>query len=271
MNSAHQQINKCRIGVIGGLVVILQTIFHMYKITCMLLLCAMAVIPTKAQEQVPVAHFEKIIASPRVNLIISEGNTEEVRILYNRVPKEKVNVRVKGKTLKIYLDHAKTVEKQVRYAYDGNRGTRGIYDGMSITAYVTYRKLTKLEIRGEEELRSDTPITADKFKLKAFGETEITLAGMNARRFKVAMYGNNHLNLKSGTIEKQKYKLFGENNVQATHTDVQRIVSSIYGEGHMRVRASDKFTLSAFGEPSIQLLGSAHVHKRIVLGVVNVN
>ncbi len=220
----------------------------------------------KAQESIEVGSFEKIIASPRVNVILEKGDKESVKILYNQIPKIKVNVMVKGKTLRIYLDHAKVVEKQMKVTVNGNRHKQGIYAYSSITAYVTYVELKGLEMRGEEELRCDTPLTAEKFKLKAYGESEITLSSVNVRRFKVALYGQNDLKIKSGKMGKTKYKLFGTNRIDATGANAETIASRIYGEGSLRVNASDVFKFSAMGEPTIQVLGRAHVHRGVVLG-----
>lgn len=223
-----------------------------------------------AQETITVDRFQKIIASPRVNVILEKGDKESVRILYNQIPKNKVNVKVKGKTLHIYLDHARMVEKQRKITINGDSHKQGIYAYSSITAYVTYVELKGVQMRGEEELRSDTPITTEKFKLKAYGESEITLAAVNARRLKVALYGENDLKIKSGKIVKTKYKLFGTNRIDATGVDAETIASRIYGEGTLRVNASDVFKYSAMGEPTIQVLGRAHVHKGIVLGRMHV-
>lgn len=219
-----------------------------------------------AQDSVKVKPFKKIIASPRVNLILEKGDKESVRILYNRIPKNKVNVVVKGNKLRIYLDHARLVEKQVRTYNNGNRETHGMYAGYSITAYVTYKELKSIEIRGEEELRCDSEISANKFKLKAYGESEIRLASLQARKFKVSLYGENNLRIQSGETTRQVYRLFGENKID-THGMKSEVASTrIYGEGTISVNASDKVRVNAFGEPEIRVEGTSYISRGIILG-----
>lgn len=78
--------------------------------------------------------FNKIVASPRINLILEHGEQESIRLVYSDVSPDKINIQVKGGTLKIYLDDARVVEKTERIF---QRQRRSIYANASITAYVT--------------------------------------------------------------------------------------------------------------------------------------
>src|SRR5689334_11613020 len=82
--------------------------------------------------------FNRIVASPRVNLILNKGDKESIRLVYHDVSKGKINIEVNRHTLAIYLDGARKVEKPERHGHYGHR--RSEYDGVSITAYVTYKE-----------------------------------------------------------------------------------------------------------------------------------
>lgn len=224
-----------------------------------------------AQDSVKVKSFKKIIVSSRVNLILEKGDRESVRILYNRIPKNKVNVVVRGNKLRIYLDHARLVEKQVRDYENGNSGTHGLYSGYSITAYVTYKELKALEIRGEEELRSDSEITADKFKLRSYGKSEIRLASVRTRKFKTSLYGENNLKIQSGETTHQVYRLFGENKIDTRGMKSEVASTRIYGEGTVSVNASDKVCINAFGEPEINVEGTSYISRGIIVGRADIH
>src|SRR5688572_8352406 len=116
--------------------------------------------------------FNKIIASPRVNLILKKGDRESIRLVYNDVNKSKINIEVNGKTLSIYLDKARKVEKPS--SENDRYGTLNtmMYEGVSLTAYVTYKELESLEIRGNQELTCNDAIESEEFRLKAYGENE---------------------------------------------------------------------------------------------------
>jgi hypothetical protein len=53
--------------------------------------------------------FTKIVASPRINVILTKGEKENIRLAYKDVSEDKINIEVRGKTLHIYLDDAKKV------------------------------------------------------------------------------------------------------------------------------------------------------------------
>ncbi|MBA4053826.1 MAG: DUF2807 domain-containing protein, partial [Marivirga sp.] len=114
--------------------------------------------------------FRKIIVSPKVNLILEKGDKENIRLVYDNVSPDKINIEVQGHTLRVYLDDAKVTERTERF---NDFGKRSIYHDVVITAYVTYKELEHLEIRGNQELTCNGPIRAERFTLKAYGENEI--------------------------------------------------------------------------------------------------
>ena len=223
-----------------------------------------------AQDTISLQPFEKIIASPHVNVILEKGDKESIRIEYNDIPKNKVNVVVRGSKLKIYLDHARIVEKQVRLHREGYSTKEGIYKDQSITAYVTYKSLKGLEIRGDQELRCNGEINADKFKLKAYGETEIHLASLHTKKFKASVYGENQVTIKSGETDRQVYRLFGENKINSRGLKSVFTTTRIYGEGTISVNATDEVHVSVMGEPRINIEGTSIVSKGIVLGKADI-
>lgn len=233
------------------------------------LLIALALSCTLLQaqtEETKLEAFDRIVASQYVNVILEKGDSESIRMVYSGVNPEVVNVKVKRKKLHIYLDDAKLVGKQEKIYYNGDRYTRSPYRGSSITAYITYRELRGLEIRGEEELVCNGAINADKFKLKVYGESEVTLSSLQAKRFKASIFGNNKIEIKAGAAEHQLYRLFGENKIDTQHLSSYTTASRIYGEGRLTINAQDELKITAFGEPEIRLSGSAHINKNIILG-----
>lgn len=208
--------------------------------------------------------FSKIIASPRVNLILKKGETESIRLVYDEVNKGSINIEVRHKTLMIYLDHARKVEKMADD--DGFRHSRSMYAGVTITAYVTYKNLESLEIRGNQELTCEDAIESDAFRLRAYGENEITLASLKTDFFKASLYGTNKLKVKKGKVLEQKYKLYGENKIDTRDMRSAFASTTIFGEGNVKLNSSEELVINAFGEPDIYVAGGAHVNKRLIFG-----
>ena len=235
----------------------------MKKIVILTVFSAIATLVSAQEITRDLDTFSKIIASPRVNLILTKGEKESIKVVYDDVDASKINVEVKGKTLRIFLDDAKHIEKQVRHGY---HQTRGIYEGVSVTAYVTYKQLQKLEIRGNQELTCNDALDAHRFVLRAYGENDITLASLDTEYFKASLYGENKLKVRKGTAVEQKYRLFGENKIDTRELKSSFAVANIYGEGNVRINTTDEVVVNAFGEPRIEVGGGAYVNRRLVFG-----
>lgn len=207
--------------------------------------------------------FQKIIVSPRIHLVLKKGNKEHIRLVYSHVSPENINIDVSGKTLNIFLDNARITEKTELAGWNQRRG---IYEGATLTAYVTYKDLEYLEIRGNQELTCLSPLSAETFTLKAYGENEITLASVNAEYFRTSLYGENRLTIKAGKAKYQKYRLFGENKIDTRALKSYSTVANIYGESKLKVNTDDELKVNAFGESQVMYTGKAHLSKRIVIG-----
>jgi len=217
-----------------------------------------------------VGHFKKVIASPKINLVMVAGESESVKIHYANVDISKINVAVKNNTLHIYLDGSKYTEKRERVKRDGWVDKESVYRNASITAYVTYRKLDKLVVRGEQEVEVKSAIDTKKFKLSAYGECNITLASLQSYKFKACLYGQHSVKVKSGQVDFQKYKLFGENKIDTQAFQSEEIASTTYGESKLRFNAHESLRLVTIGESDVKILGRPDVNK-FTLGEVAVN
>lgn len=213
-----------------------------------------------------VKHFEKIIVSPHVELVLKEGNNESVSIKSKGVEEDKINVKVVGKTLRIYLDKAKGYTKQQKTRYYGRKTVTPMYRGVKIVATVTYKELKKLSVRGEEDVECDDVLKADKFRLKVFGEADVRFAAVQAKYMKTTLFGENNLRIKSGSLEKQKITSFGENTVDSKKLEAVKAKTVSFGESDFRLNVSKKVKFSSYGESELSFKGDAHVAKGIVLG-----
>jgi len=207
--------------------------------------------------------FDKIIASPKINLILEQGDQENIRLTYANVDAEKINIKVQGNTLRVYLDEAKVTEKT--YRKEGNQRV-SIYRDASVTAYVTYKQLEHLEIRGNQELTCNGPLKAERFTLKAYGENDINLSSLKTGYLRTSLYGDNDLKIKTGKAEYQKYRLFGDNKIDTQDLKSFSAIATIFGESKLKLNSQDNLKINAFGESQVSYYGNANVNKGLIFG-----
>jgi len=239
----------------------------MKKITLFSLLLTGIIGSALAQEiEHTLPGFDKIVVSPGINLILQQGDKESIKVIHSNINESNINFEVSHNKLHLYLYKSKWFERQEKYNVGECDFEREAYRHASVTAYVTYRELKKLVVRGEEEVTIADTLDVEKFKLKVYGEAEVRIASLTTDFFKAKLYGDNNLKINGGKIKEQKFKLYGGNKIDTRAVDSRTIASTIYGGGQLKVNASQWMSLTSFGEPRIQLNGDAHLHKGIVIG-----
>jgi len=231
--------------------------------TALSLMCLCAI---HAQKDIAVNSFKKVIISPHIEAIFIEGDEEKVRIEESQVSEDKINIEVEGRTLRVYLDGAKTATKSERVKNDHWKGKRPIYQGKMLTVTITYSVMESLSIRGEQEAQLKSPIDQEEFHLSIYGESEVFLEALRADEFTVAIYGESYLEVKDGEVAYQRYRTYGESEVNALGVQNKRAKITAYGESEFSVNVSERLRVTSFGEARIKYEGNPDVSKGIVLG-----
>lgn len=252
----------------------MQQQYLLYRITGLLTLCLIT-ISWGAKAQViekKVNSFDRIIISPRINVKLVKGTQEKVKIETNGLGADKINIKVSGKTLRIYLDQARIQEKRIRVNnYNGWDEKISIYEGREVDAIITFRDLKHLQIRGNQTVDCEEPLIADKFKLKLYGETRIKLASLSTDRLKASLFGQNKVLIKGGEASKQIVKLFGENTFNTRRVTSKVAKANSFGVSDVYLNTTDWLKVSAFGESNIFYAGGATLHTGLVLGENQIN
>ncbi len=215
-----------------------------------------------------VAHFEKIIVSPYIQVTFVEGDKEEVNIENCTVDKSKLHIEVNGKTLWIYLDGAKQIPKNETSYNNGYKEKHSIYNGTVVTTTITYKMLNELSIRGEETQLFKSTLSADKFELKIYGESKVTFNEVNFGELHTKLYGESTLEIKAGTIKEQHYTSYGESKINTIAVNGRTGYIISYGEADFTLNASDKIKMTAFGESKLHYKGDPEIVKGIHIGTM---
>lgn len=241
----------------------------MKTIFSLLLVCL--VVATHAQTPTPtitkdLRAFDKIVASPLIDVVLIKGEQESIRLEYQNVTPDKINIESKGKTLRLYLTDAKVVTSRKDGSWKEDTHWYTLYPGARIKAYVTYRQLRHVQIRGEQTLACANTIQGKKLKIKLFGQNKATLAGLEVDKLTVSLFGENRLDVAAGTADFQKYRAFGDNTVYAENLRGAKVHTSLFGETLLDLNASERLNVNAFGESTVLNNGAGNLHKKITIG-----
>lgn len=224
-----------------------------------------------AQNTTLVGHFNKVIVSPHIAVNFIEGNEEKVTIGKSTVSDDKINIKVKGNTLRIYLDDAKEITKSKKTRESDRKVKQSIYNGTVVSATVVYKKLRELSIRGEQAITCKSALNGNKFRLKAYGEPEIFLNEVNLGKLKATLYGESNLVIKAGSIKSQKYTSYGESKINSLDINNNTTKITAYGDSDFQLNVSDQIRLTAFGETAVSYKGNPAISKRINIGKTKIN
>jgi hypothetical protein len=226
---------------------------------------------TFAQNTTTVNHFDKVIISPHVQVTFIEGNEESVNIEKNTVSNEKINIEVNNKTLRIYLDGAKELDKNETVYENGYKEKRPIYKGTVVTATVTYKTLDDLSVRGEETHVCKSLLKGDKFRLKIYGESRVFLNEVNLGELQTTLYGESFLEIMSGSIKDQKYTAYGESKINSLNIKNNTTKITTYGESNFRVNVSEDIKITAYGDATVEYKGNPKITKGLNIGEVHID
>jgi len=218
------------------------------------------------QKTYQVDHFDKIIISPHIAVNLVEGDEESVRIDQSGVSDDKINVKIEGSTLRIYLDGAKMVTKNEKVKGENYNMTKSIYDGTMVKATVTYKKLNTLSVRGEERINLTSKIVQKDFTLRIYGESQVYLSDVDLEKIKTTIYGESYLEIENGNIDNQRYIAYGESRVNSLAINNALTKITAYGESDFRVNVSDRLKVTCYGETHITYEGNPDVDRGIVIG-----
>jgi hypothetical protein len=238
-----------------------------YAILCLILVTQISMSQTKKA----VKPFESALISPHIEATFVEGNEESVTINESKVLEDKINIKVSGKTLQVYLDDAKNVTKTEKVNRDGVDMMVPIYEGKMLTITVTYKKINALTVKGEESVLCESKLVTDTFDLKIYGESKVVFNDVDFNDLDLDTYGESTFEIKNGTINNQKITAYGEGEINLFSIDNETTKITAYGEAEFKINASNLIKITAYGEAELQYKGSATIDKGITIGEVEIS
>jgi hypothetical protein len=223
--------------------------------------------PSTHAQSGPVDHFHKVIISPYIQVTFVQGDEEGVSINHIIVDSSKLHIEVQGGTLRIYLDGAKDLPTNPQaFNRDDNQQRHALYPNHAVTATITYKKLDALSLRGAETYTCQSPLSAEHFTLRGYGESTIIFTEVHFTKMHTTIYGESSLNIQAGAVSKQYYTCYGRGKINTTAIVGQEAKVTAYGETEFRMNVSDRIKITAFGEAKLRYKGNPVIVKGIHIG-----
>lgn len=222
---------------------------------------------TASAQSRTVAPFKKIIISPYIQVTYVQGDKEGVTINSSIVDSNKLHIEVQDGTLRVYLEGAKDVPHN---QHENNGNSHPLYPDHAVVATVTYKTLQALSIRGEETHLLQSPVNAEEFTLRIYGESKVIFTEAHIDEMNTTMYGESALDIKSGSVNAQYYTCYGEGKVNTTAITGKESKITAYGEAELDLNVSDHIKIIAFGEAKVRYMGNPSIAKGLHIGALDV-
>ena len=210
--------------------------------------------------------FDKIIVSPHIAADFVQGDKASIVVESINEPIEKFRYELKNGTLQVYLEGAKTWTENKKENRNGWKQKTPIYNNTVAKVTITYVDVNTFSVRGEEKIDFNSPLQQEKFTLRIYGESEVTIKEAILQNLRVAIYGESDLTLEKGSIKKQRITAYGESNVRSVDVQSSEAKITAYGDGTFQFNVTERLKVTSYGEANILYKGNPEIKKGIVIG-----
>jgi hypothetical protein len=198
--------------------------------------------------------FTKVHSGGSWEVILEEGNSEEIRIEARGVDLDKVRTEIEGDVLQLGL-------------------VKGNYNNVNLKFYVTYRKLEGVKCSGSGEMEVKSDVTAGEFYIGLSGSGDISMEGLRADELDVDISGSAKVTIASGAVGEAEISQSGSGDFVAEDLAIDELDVSKSGSGNtyvgelgeVSVRSSGSGDVVYSGSPrmgEIKISGSSSIRKR---------
>ena len=202
---------------------------------------------TLTSETRQVSDFDAVQIDGFGKLIITQGETESLKIEAEDNILPHITSQVKGKTLYLGLDN--------------NRWQSSFFPTESVTFYLTVKNLQSIDLSGAAEIQMDA-LHTDNMKLNVSGAGNVEIKALNAESLKVSYSGAGKCSL-GGEVQKQDVRVSGLGNYSASDLRSQTASINLSGAGNMEIWAEDSLDINVSGAGNVEYWGTPRVSQDI--------
>ncbi|REG91392.1 head GIN domain-containing protein [Algoriphagus antarcticus] len=182
-------------------------------------------------------HFTKVHSGGSWEVIMTEGDTEEVRIEVRGVELNKVKTEIDGDVLSVGL-------------------VKGNYNNVRLKFYITYKELEGVKCSGSGTLEVTSPVRSEEFYVGLSGSGDVIMDELESEELSVSISGSADLKIKGGSVKDAEIKQSGSGDFYGENLAIGRLEVSKSGSGDTHVGDLGKVSVSASGSGDVTYTGS---------------
>lgn len=218
-----------------------------FKTLFLLMAVLFYVLPAHSQQSKTIAlnNFQEVAVSSGIDLYISQGNTESIKIVAHEDLINNVIVENEGGLVTI--------------KYKNNISWTRLFKDQSIKVYVTSKKLNGIRASGGSDVYSQNTIKTNTLNITASGGSDVKL-NMIVQNLQLQSSGGSDVALK-GTATNMTASASGGSDIDALELLVDYAKVSASGGSDANVNVSKGLEASASGGSDVNYKGNASVNK----------
>lgn len=182
-------------------------------------------------------HFTKVHSGGSWEVILTEGDKEEVRIEAKGVDLSKVKTEIDGDVLSVGL-------------------VKGSYNNVKLKFYITYKDLDGVMCSGSGSMEVTSPVRSESFSAGLSGSGDIILAKLEAKKLSVGISGSADMEIKSGSVDQAEIKQSGSGDFEAERLTIGELIVGKSGSGDTLVGDLGMLSVSSSGSGDVVYSGS---------------
>ncbi|WP_192349291.1 head GIN domain-containing protein [Algoriphagus sp. Y33] len=182
-------------------------------------------------------HFTKVHSGGSWEVIMTEGNKEEIKIEARGVALDKVKTEINGDVLSVGL-------------------VKGNYNNVKLKFYITYKELEGVKCSGSGTIEVTSPVKSEVFYAGLSGSGDVLMDKLEARELSVSISGSADLKIKGGKVDQAEIKQSGSGDFHGENLTIAELEVSKSGSGNTHVGDLGKVSVKASGSGDVIYSGS---------------
>lgn len=186
-------------------------------------------------EERSVASFNKIEAGEAIEVFLTQGDKEIVKVEAEGVAPEKIITEVSGETLKIHMEN-------------------GNYNNRTVTVYVTFKALEEISCNSAAKIKGKSTINGDELEINVNSAGKVEL-DVDVKSLEISLSSSGDL-LLTGTAEYQETDISSAGKLEAFDLDCRNTKIAVSSGGNAKVTANNELNARANSGGNIRYKGN---------------